>query len=367
MGFARLILEENKRFILGIIILPALLIGLIGLIFGKGVREVPLAIVSRDTGIELPFVGKVSFSQQVIERIDKNIIKLIEVKDENEAFQMLKRGEVFGVLIFPENFTKEMLIKMEDPKYQLSEKIVLKSDKSSIVVFGVVMSTILNSFMDLVKQNSGNSILPIDVQAAFGVENVVFGDYILSGIITLLVFIISVVGISLIMLKDKRKFLFSNYSSVEVIFSYLLVFSIVILVSVVLMYSVSIPLFNMNLNSGAWVALLGTFLYLLVSVSLGVFIGLSLKNYEGLRVALVASILPLFFGNVILPMEAMPSWLRPIVYIFPPYYGVKIYRGAMLKQLGLYDLSPEFIILGIFFAGFLLLSFLSFNKVLRGE
>lgn len=244
----------------------------------------------------------------------------------------------------------------------------MKLDKSSLVVSGVIMQSLLNSFMEMAKQSSGSSPLPIEIHAAMGVENVVFGDYILSGIISLLAFIISLVGVAFVVMNDKKNISFKSFSSSEIIFTYLLVFTVVIFISMILMYSVSIPLFDMNLNNGVWVAIVGTVIFLLASVSMGIMIGTVAANFEGIRIGVLISVLPIFFGNIILPMEAMPSWLRPIVYIFPPYYEVKIYRGSVLKQLSLGDFWVEIVILSAFFIVFFVASWflLSKNKINEG-
>lgn len=368
MEFAKKVIENNKKIFAAIVIVPFVLIGIMGLIFGDGVREVPIAVVNYDEPIQMPFMGEVSISKQVLDKIDKNVIKFVEVKSEEEAFSMIKRGKVYGVIVFPKNLTKEMMIKIEDPTYQLSEKIKIKIDKSSLVVAGVIMSTIMNTFLGIVSGASGSNPLPLNIESAMGIDDVVFGDYLLPGLITILAFIIFVVGVSFIVFKDREKINFKNYSSFEILFSYLVIFVIVGSLSVFLMYLVSIPLFDMHVNQGIWTATLGYFIFLVLSSSMGVNFGILMNKISYIRLPVLIAILPLFFGNVILPMEAMPSWLRPIVYIFPPYYTLKIYRGSVIKQLTIGDLAFEIVVMSIFamvmlFAAWFLLD----RKLKKGE
>ncbi|MGB9620927.1 MAG: ABC transporter permease [Brevinematia bacterium] len=342
------VVEDNKKILVAVILVPFILIGIIGLIFGDGVREVPLAIVNYDEPIQMPFMGDVSISKQFIDKVDKKVIKAIEVKNEEEAFLMIKSGKAYGIMVFPRNLTKEMMIKMEDPNYQLSEKIKLKIDKSSLIVAGVLTSTIMNTFMNIAKSSTGSNPLPLEIEGAMGIDNVVFGDYLLPGLITILVFFILVILVAFVVFKDRTKINFKDYSSFEIFTSYLIVFLVVISLSTFLMYLVSIPLFDMNFNQGMWIAAFGYFIFFILSISIGIMIGIVMKNFESIRIGVLIAVLPLFFGNVILPMEAMPSWLRPIVYVFPPYYAVKIYRGSVIKQLGLSDLTFDIFVMSVF-------------------
>ncbi|MCX8029344.1 MAG: ABC transporter permease [Brevinematales bacterium] len=364
MKFLREIFEKNRKFLVVLVLVPAVVIGIIGLIFGDGVRDVPLAVVDKDTGMELPFMGEVSVSQQFLDKIDRNIIRIVKVDTEEEAMEMVRKGEVLGVIVFPENFTKEMLVKVDDPSYQISEKIRIKLDKSSMIVSGVVVSTLMNTFMGIAKQ-SESSPLPVEITTAVGIENIVFGDYIVSGIITVLTFIMSVVGVAMVIITNRQKITFGKYSSLEIVVSYLAVFTLAVFISMVLMYSVSVPLFKINVNDGIWTVLPGTLIFLLASVSIGILIGIASKDYEGIRAGVVISVLPILFGNVIIPMEAMPSWLRPVVYIFPPYYGTRVYRLGVLKQLGVSDMVVEIVVLSVFFIVFFITSFVLLGKKIR--
>ncbi|MFN4244575.1 MAG: ABC transporter permease [Brevinematia bacterium] len=309
------------------------------------------------------FTGQISISKQFLERLDKKIIIPVILKNEDEALSLLKQNKIYGFIYFPKNLTKEMLIKIEDPSYELTDKIKIRLDKSTFIVAGVVMSTIMNTFIETSKP-SGSSPLPLEIETAMGINDVVFGDYIIPGIITIIVFLILIVGLSFIVFRDRQKINFRRYHTYEVLLPYLIIYSIAALISLTLTFLVAIPLFDMHINQGIWIALAGYSIFIITSTSIGVIIGIIMKKIEAIRIPILISILPIFFGNALLPMEAMPSWLRPIVYIFPHYYATKIYRGSIIKQISIENLSFEFYELLVFSIVFLVSSWIILSKKL---
>jgi hypothetical protein len=49
----------------GLLVIPFLLVLFLGLIFGDGVREVPVGIVKNDRGFSIPLMGEVSVSRMI--------------------------------------------------------------------------------------------------------------------------------------------------------------------------------------------------------------------------------------------------------------------------------------------------------------
>jgi hypothetical protein len=54
MEFVKLFFERNKEIIVGLLVIPFILVLFLGLIFGDGVREVPVGIVNKDKGFSIP-------------------------------------------------------------------------------------------------------------------------------------------------------------------------------------------------------------------------------------------------------------------------------------------------------------------------
>lgn len=50
---------------MGLLVIPFLLVLFLGLIFGDGVKEVPVGIVNKDKGFSIPLMGEVSVSRMI--------------------------------------------------------------------------------------------------------------------------------------------------------------------------------------------------------------------------------------------------------------------------------------------------------------
>ncbi|MFH1679293.1 MAG: ABC transporter permease, partial [Candidatus Eisenbacteria bacterium] len=92
-------------------------------------------------------------------------------------------------------------------------------------------------------------------------------------------------------------------------------------------------IFKVPMN-GSWWALAGySFLYLLVALSLGLFISsLARTQRVAMMAALTATLLPtLLLSGFVFPRASMPAPLRWIGQIVPATYYLVVIRGVMLK------------------------------------
>jgi len=363
MGFVKLFFERNKEIIVGLLVIPFLLVLFLGLIFGDGVREVPVGIVKNDRGFSIPLMGEVSVSGQLLKNIDKKVIKIVEVKNEEEGLELLKRGKINALVVFPENLTEELFLKMEDPTYQMKSKIKISFDKSRMISSSVIMSSFMKAFLGIAKQNLGGSPLPIDLGEILSFTDVSFGDFFIPGIVSLFMFLIVSVLSAFVFVQDKFALNLQKYNPTTVGLFYILFLSFVSFLSIVLVFSIAIPLFDMHLKPSIWIPALAFFVFSVASVSMGILpAAVSNDILSALRFPALVGVFGIFFGDVLLPMEAMPSWMRPIVYIFPQHYSAKIYRWSIIKDLGISDLWIEFTVLTAIAIVFFVLSLLFIKK-----
>jgi ABC-2 type transport system permease protein len=91
-------------------------------------------------------------------------------------------------------------------------------------------------------------------------------------------------------------------------------------------------------------------LYLVVALSLGMFISIAGKSqFVSSQFAMVATLLPAFLlSGFVFPIENMPALLRIATHLIPARYFVTILRGIYLKGVGLAVLWGEALFLVVF-------------------
>ena len=105
--------------------------------------------------------------------------------------------------------------------------------------------------------------------------------------------------------------------------------------------------FRVPFRGSMTLLLVASLVYVLVALSIGVFISVRMPDQ---RTAMMATLLGLLFPTLILsgfvfPIASLPVWLQPLSKIVPATYYIVIARGVMLKGAGLNVLWQELIVL----------------------
>jgi ABC-2 type transport system permease protein len=121
--------------------------------------------------------------------------------------------------------------------------------------------------------------------------------------------------------------------------------------------------FNVPVKGSIYLLLMEIFIYLLTSLSLGIFISTIAKQ---MQIAMVISIVGLMMPTMLLsgfiyPIENMPGWLQIITNIIPATWFLIIIKGIMLKGVGLEFFYKETLILLGMTILFILLSIKKFK------
>ena len=118
---------------------------------------------------------------------------------------------------------------------------------------------------------------------------------------------------------------------------------------VLLVLTVGSWVFDLPLRGSLLLLALGTLLYILSTVGLGLLISVSAKTQQQAFLVAFSVMMPgLLLSGVMTPIENMPHWLQPLTLLNPIRYYVEILRGILLKASDLQDLAFEFTALAAF-------------------
>ena len=77
---------------------------------------------------------------------------------------------------------------------------------------------------------------------------------------------------------------------------------------------------------------IGMFAVALSITSLGIMIAARMTSFEGFGTINNFLVMPLFFlSGAMYPIDRVPAWLKPLIYINPVTYSVNLIRGIVLK------------------------------------
>jgi ABC-2 type transport system permease protein len=149
----------------------------------------------------------------------------------------------------------------------------------------------------------------------------------------------------------------------ELILGKVLPFVIVGLFDVLFALVVGAYLFDVPIRGSLLLLALGTLLYLMSTVGLGLFISTVSRSQQQAFMVSFFIVMPAFLlSGVVSPIENMPGWLQPVTWVNPVRYYVEILRGVLLKGADAQDLGRSLVALFGFGLGILGLAVARFRK-----
>ncbi len=124
--------------------------------------------------------------------------------------------------------------------------------------------------------------------------------------------------------------------------------------------------FEVPFRGNPLVLSLGAVLFLMSSVSVGLFISTISSTQQQAQISTFFFTMPAVnLSGFAFPIESMPQWVQYLTYANPIRYFLVIIRGVFLKGNGLDILWPQMLALAVVGGGMILLSSLRFQKRLK--
>jgi ABC-2 type transport system permease protein len=134
-------------------------------------------------------------------------------------------------------------------------------------------------------------------------------------------------------------------------------------VDVLVVLVLGVWVFDIPVRGSLWLLAVGTLLYLLSTVGLGLFVSTISRTQQQAFLFGFLLIMPaVLLSGVMSPIDNMPPWLQPLTAINPVRFYVEILRGVLLRAATLQDLWPAFASLLGFGAVILGASVIRFRK-----
>jgi ABC-2 type transport system permease protein len=192
--------------------------------------------------------------------------------------------------------------------------------------------------------------------------------YIVPGIAAMLLLIVTTIVTAMGLSRERETGTLEQVLVTPIRPFYLLVgkmgpFVVIGLVDVMLLVSAGTWLFGVPIRGSLLVLLVGTLLYLLSTLGMGLLIStLSRTQQQSFLGGFLFMMPAILLSGVMTPIRGMPDWLQAITYVNPVRYYAEVMRGALLKAAGFADLAQQLVALAVFGVTILGIATLRFHK-----
>ncbi|MBN2028118.1 MAG: ABC transporter permease [Actinobacteria bacterium] len=356
-------LKNDKRSLALIVIAPIFVMFVFGLAFSGEVKNVKVVVVNQDQGASAGS-STVSLSEKIISNLDQEVLKIEYVDDRDTAIAMVENGDAYAAIIFPTDFTASALSGIQDQGSGSSASIELELDKSNINVANAITKAINDALLATIDQAGMQTPVKVDVVAVFG-QDAKFMDFFVPGIMAFAVYMITTL-LTLVTFVGERtsgtlqRMLATTLNERDIVMGYATAFSLIGIGQAVLLLLVGILVFDITVVGNVLLAFFVIALLAIVSQALGILLSSTAKREAQAIQVLPFVVLPAFLlAGIFWPIEAIPTWLRPLSYIVPPTYAVDASRAVMLKGFGIGKIWIDIVALLAMAAFFLTLAVLS--------
>lgn len=351
-------LRHDPRTVALIVIAPILAMTLFGIAFSGEVEDVDVVVVNFDEG---------ELSERIIGNLDGKTLNVHLEQDQAAAVKKVEDGDAWAAIIFPKDFSQNVIARMQVGSVTDDTAILLMADKSNVNVASAIATTVRDALRETVSEMGGQMAIELEESPIYG-ENVKFIDFFVPGIMAFAVFILTTILTLLAFVGERtrgtlERLKASPMKESEIVAGYAIAFGIIGMFQASLLLIVGILGFDITIVGNPFLAYLIVALLAMVSVSLGILLSSAAKREAQAVQFLPLIILPTFLlSGIFWPLEAIPQFLRWTSYLIPPTYGVEAMRSVIVRGWQIGDIWLEVVILLAFALVFLSLSVLSLKR-----
>ncbi len=355
-------LANDKRSLAMLFIAPIFAMCVFGVAFSGDVEGVNVIIVNQDQGFTPPFSGETTYlSKEIINNLNTTILNIQNMNNIDEARLIVEKGQASAVIIFPEDFSKNAILKSQNQSYPSNSEIIIEGDDSITNIKNAISKSVNQALSDTLIENGVTPAIKVTSDPIYG-EDADFIDFFVPGILAFVVYLLTTI-ITLITFVGERsngtleRVMASPVTEGEVVTGYAITFGTMGVIQVALLLSIAILVFNVMVVGNVLLAFLAVAILAITCQALGILLSSLAKRPEQAIQFLPFVILPAFLlSGVFWPLQAIPEWLRPFSYLVPPTYAVDACRAVMLKGWGIDKIWPDILALVIFALFFLILA-----------
>ncbi len=334
------------------------------ILFGMPIAQIMLfgfAITNEINNVDIAIFNKSkdATTEEIINKItaSKYYTNKQLIQNEKEIETVFKRGKVKAVLVFENDFSKN-LIKENKATIQI---ITDATDPNTANTIANYTNSILRTYQQIVNK---------DIEIAYQIipeTRMVYNPELKSvfmfvpGVMTIILMLVSAMMTSISITREKELgtmeiLLVSPIKPFQVIIGKVFPYIFLSIINAIVIVLLSIFIFKMPINGSFILLGLESVLFTITSLSLGILIStISETQQTAMMISLMGLMLPtILLSGFIFPISSMPIPLQVISNIIPAKWFIIILKGIMLKGVDISFIWKETVILigmTLFFMG----------------
>ncbi len=359
-------LKRDTRMLFVLLCFPVFLLAMFGYAVNFDVHHIKLAVYDKEnTEKSREFVNTL---------LSSDYFDLVGfISKDSEVKLMLDDKLAQTVLVIPEDMTKRLYRRGEEIKLQFlidgvdgnTASIIQNYFNSSFMSYNAKIQAEFAAKIGA-KLNSNFNIEP---QFWFNPE-LKSSKFLVPGLIGMILIITAIISVSLSLVREKEtgtieQINVSSISTIELLIGKAIPYILLSLFNAVFVLFVGYLLFDVVIKGNYLLLLLSTIIFLIASVSIGIFISVISETQQiGFTLATFFSLLPsLILSGFIFPIESMPAAIQIITNITPVKFYIVTLRAIILKGVGITAFYDQLLYMLVFVVVFIGLSALiNFRK-----
>ncbi len=326
---------RNKEALFWTFFFPVLLMGLLGVVFGRGYdTDVTIAVVRHDDDM---LGGVLVQAFQSIDGVEAR------VEPRAQALRELEEGDVHGVLVLPARLSQEFS--------NGQQRLTFYYDQSNAITSGQVL-TIASQVVEGVA-NRVSGYLPKLAISPKGVKAQGFDylDFLVPGIVALVLMQNGIFAIGFQVVFDKEKGILRRLRATPLpltsySLSMVVVQLVIALIQTALILLVGMLAFGVTINGSLWNVAALSIIGGACFVSLGFALASLSRDLDAANALIQIVQMPMMFlSGIFFPMDNAPAWIQPVVKAMPLTYLADAMRDVVVNGHSLWSVRWEILIL----------------------
>jgi len=341
----------RSKMILLVYLVPVMILLLFGYGIKLQVKHIRTVVIDHSNTI---------VSREITNKfVNSKYFDVIQMQNEQKAFDLLKNGKKDLIIIIPQNFSRNLIYKNAEIGIFIDGAFPLRAKLIEGYTAGV--------FMNMIN-------LPVKLKVRY-FFNESLRDYnaIIPGLIGMILLIAPAILAALVIVKEKEEgTIFNFYSSpiskVEFLISKLTPVFLLHSVNIYILLLMALYIFDVPFRGNFLLFVIASEIYVLISVGIGLLVSIiTSSQVAALILTVLITVIPGFlYSGIFMPISSMKKEAFIEAHLFPVMYYNHISYDVFLGGLGFKSMiNIEY--LGILFIYAFILFFIGWLLIKKGQ